>query len=143
MKILLLLCLFLVSCASGPAITRRTTTKTSKDPTVANVVTKTTHVTTGYALAGVVEGVVVDMVTAEGDQIRGTIAKIDGGTSWIGRLIEWWGLNKVTGTMMPATLKGTEDVTATTLGAQEVQKNKDTLNAANKAAEIALKKPPL
>lgn len=114
-----------------------------KDPTVANVVTSTTHVTTGYALAGKVEGVAVDMVTFEGDQIRGTIASIDGGTGWIGRLVEWWGLNKVTGTMMPATLKGTEDVTATTLGAQSVQKNKDTLDAANAAAEIALKKPPL
>lgn len=142
MKILLLLpCFFLVCCASGPAITRRTTTKVPKDDSVAQVVTATTHVTTGYALAGKVEGVVVDIVTMEGDQIRGTIASIDGGTSWIGRLVEWWGLNKVTGTLMPATLKGTEDVTAVKLGAQNADVQKAGFKHAEKMAEIATEAP--
>lgn len=132
--ILSLLCLPMMSCVMGPSVTEITTTDTSG-------VTKTTyHAGTGGAIAARRTGVMVDMVTSRGDQIRYTVEEEDS-ASLLETVANWWGINKGLKIAQPATLKGTEDVTATKLGAQQLEGQKAGFQHAEKMAEIAKETP--
>lgn len=118
MKALLLLPLVVVSCTGGASVTR-----TAKGGY---------HATSGYTLLAKRQNVLAEVTTKEGDTIRYSSTD-ENSTEVPNTFLGWWGANKIAGTLLPATLKGTEDVTATKLGAQEVEK---TAIQAEKEVEI-------
>ena len=81
------------------------------------------HATSGYTLLAKRQNVVAEVVTREGDTIRYSTTE-ENSTEVPNTYIGWWGAAKIMKIQQPAVLKGTEDVTATKLGAQDVEKTK-------------------
>lgn len=81
------------------------------------------HATSGYTLLAKRQNVVAEVVTREGDTIRYSTSE-ENATEVPNTYIGWWGAAKIAKIQAPAVLKGTEDKTATTLGAQDVEKTK-------------------
>src|SRR5687767_10316623 len=77
---LLMAALMMVSCVSGPSITR-----TPKGGYHANA---------GYTLLGEQEGVVAEITTAEGDHIK-FVAKKQNGARVAVKWLDWWGTKGV------------------------------------------------
>lgn len=127
MKALLLLPLVLASCAGGASVTR-----TAKGGY---------HATSGYTLLARRQNVIAEVSTKEGDVIRYSTVD-ENSTEVANTFLGWWGSAKIAKTLLPATLKGTEDVTATTLGAQEVEKTKILSQEKVTLGEQALKVKP-
>lgn len=124
MKALILLPFLLAACSGGASITR-----TAKGGY---------HATSGYTLLAKRENVVAEVVTREGDTIRYSTSS-ENSTEVPNTFLGWWGSVKIAKALLPATLKGTEDVTATTLGAQDVEKTKILSDEKIKLGEQALK----
>lgn len=118
---LLLVCV--VGCTGGASVTR-----TAKGGY---------HATSGYALLAKRENVVAEVVTREGDTIRYSTTSEDG-TEVPMSLIRWKYSWKMLQSQQPAIVKGTEDVTATKLGAQDVEKAKIAADKEIKLGEQAL-----
>lgn len=98
----MLLLLPMVSCVMGPSVTERSVVKNGE------VTATTYHAGTGGSILGRRKGVIVDMVTARGDQIRYTAEEEDS-VSWLEKWIDWKGINKGLEIAAPSVLKGTKD----------------------------------
>lgn len=105
----LLVALLSPACTGGASVTR-----TSKGGY---------HATSGYTLLAKRQNVAAEVVTREGDTIRYSTTE-ENSTEVPNTYIGWWGAAKIMKIQQPAVLKRTEDKTATTLGAQGVEKTK-------------------